>query len=772
MSDYRTLLLVIFTFLFAPSFGAWAQTEDSPLVDAVAWQDLVARTERAIDLGRASDSAFVAVRAELVAFREIFTEAQNANADRIARLESQLAVLAEAIAGQEVSPEIAERRTDLNRQLQELLTPVLAAREALEQADGLILEVDRILAERRSDVLFSLGPIPLNVEYWPKAWDDLSRAYQTIAFEFREAYANPLRRDQFLDNLPLNVFLVVAGLLLIVGGRSYAQRLCALARNFGGRGTGVWHLVASISGVVLPVLGIVMLTEALFASGLVGLRSGPIIAAIPLWGGIVLLVVWLCSELFATESRQQLVYYDSKQCRQLRMVGWTLALLFVIAMGTNDLLEIEEVSQASQVVINFPILLTAAIVLIIGGQVLVRGAQDWLQQQHADGEGSPGLTRILWVLGRVSTAVGVGSATAGAVGYMPLAEAILYPSLISLTIFAFVKVLQRFIAELCEWLVGRSQEPKQTLVPTLAGIVLLILSTPIFAIAWGVRPTALVEIWIRFNEGVVLGEAQISTADFVILIVVFAAGYMLTRLFKSTLENSLLPKTSMDPGAQTAIISGTGYLGVFIAAVVAITAAGIDLSALAIVAGALSVGIGFGLQNIVSNFVSGIILLIERPISEGDWIEVNGNMGHVRNISVRSTRIETFDRTDVIVPNADLVSGIVTNFTRGNTLGRVIISVGVAYGSDTRQVEAILLEVAESHALVLKEPPPSVIFQGFGADSLNFEIRAILADVNYVLRVKSELNHAINARFSDAGIEIPFAQRDLWLRNPEALTSQ
>jgi len=214
-------------------------------------------------------------------------------------------------------------------------------------------------------------------------------------------------------------------------------------------------------------------------------------------------------------------------------------------------------------------------------------------------------------------------------------------------------------------------------------------------------------------------------------------------------------------------MTGVGYLGTAIAGLIGISAAGIDLSSLALVAGALSLGIGFGLQNIVSNFVSGLILLVERPFKVGDWVATGTTEGFVRRISVRATEIETFQRQSIIVPNSELINAPVGNWTHRNRLGRIEIPVSVSYDSDPRQVMDLLMDIALAHPGLLRNPEPVVMFNGFGQSSLDFELRGFVGDVLGALPVKNELRVTILERFRAEGIMMPYPHQEVHLHLDE-----
>jgi small-conductance mechanosensitive channel len=210
----------------------------------------------------------------------------------------------------------------------------------------------------------------------------------------------------------------------------------------------------------------------------------------------------------------------------------------------------------------------------------------------------------------------------------------------------------------------------------------------------------------------------------------------------------------------------TYYLLLMLGLVVALAAAGFEVSQLAIVIGALSLGIGLGLQTEVNNFVSGLILMFERPIQPGDTVEVSGTVGTVRDIGMRATTFTTFEGADVVVPNGMLLSEKLINWTLSSNTRRIDIPVGVAYGSDPEKVRALLLEVALRTERVARQPPPAVMFTGFGASSLDFSVRAWTHFDDHPI-VRSALGLGIHAALAEAGIEIPFPQQDLHLRSIE-----
>ncbi len=772
----KTLLLaltLVFAGLAAPD-PAPAQTQNqasAPNLDE--WRQFAERAERLIDGALTSDAVLSELRGQLVVFRSQFLAAQDANATRIATLRDQISALGPVPEeGQTEAPEVAERRAELSEQLAQLQSPGIAAQEAFRRADGLIRQIDTELRERQAEALLALWPSPVNPVNWVAALDSIYGTTFTFVTQLQGALSDPATTREFRSNLPIITVLLLFAVFVLARGRAYIERLVGKLLDEGGsrKSRRILAQLVSLSQIIVPVAAVLALSFALSNTALLGSIGESVNAALVSAGLGYFTARWAGRQMFPlAEYRSAPLKIPPARRREGRfmanLVGLFLGLYFLVKAYLDPELQ----SNAANAVISFPLLVLAGVVLFRLGALLslharLIGAAEDLEHSFYD--------RMIGVLGKLAMAIGIGAPVVASVGYVQAAEALLFPAIMSLGLITALIFLTQMVSDIYDTATGRSETDPDALLPALISFALVVVSLPLFALVWGVRVAELFEIWQILQEGFRIGETRIAPGNIIGFIIVFSIGYMLTRMVQGALGSSVLPKTKIDRGGQKAIISGTGYIGIFIAALVAISTAGIDLSGLAIVAGALSVGIGFGLQNIVSNFISGLILLIERPVAEGDWIEVGPTMGTVKSISVRSTRIETFDRTDVIVPNADLISGTVTNWTRYSATGRIIVPVGVAYGSDTRKVEGILQEIGDAQPLAVLDPPPSVVFTDFGADALEFELRMILSDVSFGLAVRTEIRHQIMERFRQEGIEIPFAQRDIWIRNPEALRGE
>lgn len=273
------------------------------------------------------------------------------------------------------------------------------------------------------------------------------------------------------------------------------------------------------------------------------------------------------------------------------------------------------------------------------------------------------------------------------------------------------------------------------------------------------------------TDGFQIGSLKVSPTLLAGGIFAFALLLNLTRYIKNQTLPHALKYTSLDLGAREAVSSLVGYAGVAIAFLIGLSITGVQMQNIAIIAGALSVGIGFGLQNIVNNFISGLILLFERPIKRGDWIITGDTEGYVKAIKIRSTQIQTFDRAEVIVPNSELITAKVTNWMLRDSYGRVVNTVGVSYDSDVEHVHSVLLDVAKEHPMVIQQhsqlSQPKVLFKSFGDSSLIFELRCFIHDIDQRVNVISEINFAIIKAFRRENIQIPFPQSVVTVSNWE-----
>jgi len=535
------------------------------------------------------------------------------------------------------------------------------------------------------------------------------------------------------------------------------------------------RLTVGFSGTLLPAVGVwvfFILIYALYANfGVMRGDIGIVFMTFFIGIGVVILVWRLAEAVFAPRlPAWRLVPVSDRAAWALKWLVVAMAVLTIADEVVTAMLNLVGESLPITVAKSLVSSMAVGIILLIIASI----------RPFAGGEGLPDRRWPAWIRLLLSF-TGLALILSTIAGYIGFAEFVSKQLVITGAVAATM-----YLGHLAAHAISRERalahsragkrlqqaldlsESQMDQLGLFTGIVLTLailgLGVPLLFLLWGFK-------WVDIRGWVLggltefsVGSISISITGILAGIIVFFVGFYATRLFQRWLDGDVLSRSRMDVGVRNSIRTAVGYAGITIAALIGVSAAGLDLSQLALVAGALSLGIGFGLQNIVSNFVSGLILLAERPFKVGDWIEAGGISGTVKSINVRATEIETFQRKTMILPNSDLINSAVGNWTHRNTLGRIEIPVGVSYASDPNLVRDTLLEIAHDHPRVLSNPEPFVVFANFGDSSLDFELRAYLADINYMLTVSTEVRFAIYERFKAVGIEIPFPQRDVNLR--------
>ena len=787
------LLLFLITCLgFATPVTAVAQTmgrDDISRMSAAEWTHRLDRVDQ--ELRRADTTAEDADRL-LQTTTEVLGEAQGAVTELSPRIES----IGRRLAAMGPAPEegaaledadVAKRRAGLTAELRRLNGLLTQAKLAIVRVEELDDSIGSLSQSQRVEALIRVYPFPWAPDTWEEAVPEFFSVMRKIA-RSPVTWWQRLESEQRQGTVALRAAVLLT-LSLAIG---WFLRYWVLSRY--GRDPGqqeptyTARLIATIASAsargMVPALVFAVLFYLAWTSQVAQHDLFLVLVTIFFAVMVFFSLAWALPYAVLSPDLPQwrLLPVSPENARQL---GWRftlLAALFAIEIFMSAAREQIGVGDAY---FSLSTLLLNAIPALI---LIDMGRQRYWQMelpQAADDAEEEGLEvssgDTFWVLIRRTNAFIAGSSIfASITGYADLADFLFGNLLLSIVTIAATAILRGLGRELIG--VGlRSEFMREKLalqhfarnrikfwLRALLNLTLVGLGMMVIASIWF---SPFVDFWVdarRVLSGVSIGGVTISFTDMLAALAVFVVILLLTRVGQRVLNRQILPQTGFDSGVQNSLSAGFGYIGIFLAGLFGITALGIDLSNIALIAGALSVGIGFGLQAIVSNFVSGIILLIERPIKVGDWVLVGGNEGMVKRITVRSTELQTFQRASVIIPNSEFISTAVTNWTHKDSYGRIEIPVGVAYGSDVEKVREVLLDCAQHHERVLTSPEPQVIFMNFGDSSLDFELRCFTNTVLYRLSISSDLRFAVDAAFRKAGIEIPFPQRVVHMAPPAA----
>jgi small-conductance mechanosensitive channel len=670
---------------------------------------------------------------------------------------------------------ITTQREEINARLKEIEGRIKQAELIDSRAARIVGEIAEIRRTRFAERLFARGPSPFTIGVWREALPQFVAASAAV----RQALTNVIRGDPLKTQVRDSALAIgIAALIAIV----FAWPLHAwLLRRFG-RNPAVQSpgfMEAARAMIVVGAVRALLPTAAAALIYSVAVNTAALPASAKEIGHALFLgfvfFAWVAAFFRASLSPKhpgwRVVPVPDNFARGVWRFVILLALVYAIDIVLSEVFSLYGARLEITVVCDY---LIALLVLLLISAVLLRSDM-W---QPAE----PASAKPRWrAIRTIATIALLAFPLAGALGYVALMRFVATQVMLTGGLIFLLLILHRLGREfltqigtgdnwIANWLRVSLHFDDDTALrfvfwlSLIYDVSLTLGGAALALFVWGANSEDL-GIWLhKAVFGFQIGKINIALIDIAVALLLVAVLLGITRIVQRMLAEQILPQTRLDIGIRESIRQGTGYIGIVIASMAGIVALGLDLSNFALIASALTVGIGFGLQNVVNNFVSGLILLIERPVKVGDWIVVGDKQGYVKHIRVRATEIQTFDRASVFVPNSELISGMVTNWTHADRMGRVIVPVGVAYGSDTNKVREILLQIGNAHPQVIAEPPASALFRGFGDSSLDFELRCFLEDVEKIVSVTSDLCFAIDQAFRDANIEIPFPQQDVYIR--------
>lgn len=750
----------------APAAGVLPPEVTSTISDVV---DRIEGAEKTLTAIKSVDTDLGRLRDDIDQVIAKTTRTADGLRPQLADIETQINKLGpppEKDAAPEAPSAAAERarlgaeKSELSGAIKTLEVTWWRATQAIEKITDLRLELFvKSLTERMSSPLF------------PSLWNDLRRDWPGVSWRLNYNVDDWLGRvtdpDHRLDVLTLVSLAATLYFLLKLG----VTWLTRFRPPLGGATLSFFERAAAASWIG-PMRAIPAVATALFVyAGLsyLGLLYYPTAAP----AGAAMLrailifasVAALLSAVFAPRTPgRRLVPLSDRAARRICRLLKILAAIYCADLFFSALAQILFMPLSISVVQS--LLASLAFAGVLAGLLLTPFEPYGERHEYPYPRDKPRWLKIpLWI-------AAVGIVVACLTGYVALgrfaAQQIVMTGVIALVatlLFLAIRAVTRertvrghAISAMLEDTFGLDEPRRQQLASlTEAALTLTlgIVALPLILLQWGFSG-ADIRDWVKSALfGFEVGQFRISLVRILLGIVLFTALLFATRVIQRRLRDSVLVAPRMDAGIAHSIDTAIGYAGIAIAAMAAISYAGFDITNLAIVAGALSVGIGFGLQSIVNNFVSGLILLIERPIKVGDWVVVGNEQGNVKRISVRSTEIETFDRASLIVPNSELITGRVLNWTHRNITGRVRLTFTAGPNADPRRVIDILTQSAKHHAEVLKDPPPMAVFDGYSQAATEFSLRAFLADINRSASVQSELRIAVFEALRAGNIELP-----------------